>query len=148
MHLLIQRRPSEAHTTKPTTPLSSRIPSLHLPPYHSHTHPQVIPFSSRSKAAYIAFIKILHELTPPQLYDMVLIDQDFLKWPAIEWSVREYIQENQYLCTFCYARYPSLRSYLLHSLLNHIREAPRVVTDLLIRRRESHRDPLHKWMLG
>ena len=136
----------------PTQQIPPTAPSL------NHPHPNPIltaktlsnlppAFSCRSKAARCALIKLLHELTPPQLYDIVLIDQGFLKWPSVEWSVREYIQENPHLCKFCFARFPSLGYALLHFVLNHIRKTPVMIAGIFIKGYGTHQDPLYTWRL-
>ena len=124
---------------RPATPVS--------PPHRQNAIRSTPRFSCRSKAARCALIKLLHELTPPQLYDIALLDQGFLKWPSVEWSVREYIQENPHLCKFCFARFPSLGSAFLHFMLNHIRKTPVMIAGIFIKGYGTHMDPLYTWRL-
>ena len=62
---------------------------------------------------------ILSRLTDQELYRMTIVFPDMLEYPAIEWTVNEFISNNPGECVICNCRFSTATALGSHYALAH-----------------------------
>ena len=104
-------------------------------------------FSSLSgtHSTITTFDSLLRELSPRQFYHLALRDMSLTGWHAVEWTVRENIQQNPHL-SICLSHSPSSGRAIQHFMVHCVLEIPSIVDDFFFGQNTFRRqDPLLDW---